>query len=62
VDDAGLHDVAFDWSWSLPLAVVEPTAVQLQELRFDGFSRAPWPDVGLSAGRAICCLYSTYQC
>lgn len=62
VDDAGSHVVHFDWSWSLPVAVVEPAVGQLHEALFRQFSLAPWPDVGRNAGRAICCLFSTYLC
>jgi hypothetical protein len=62
LDDAGLHVVQFDWTWSLPVVVSEPAIGPLHDTLDCQNSLAPWPDVGMNAGRAICCLCSTYQC
>jgi hypothetical protein len=60
--DTNAHVLAFDWSWSLPVAVIEPAVAQLLEESQLRLTTAPWPDVGLNHGRALCYLFSTMQC
>ena len=62
VDDAGAVHVDFDWAWSVPLAPVALVASQIVDIEPQPFSLAPWPDVGMNHGRALCCLYNTYLC
>ena len=62
VDDAGSQFTGIDMSWSLPLAVVAPQLGYVAAIPCCQVVVAPWPDVGMNRGRAICCLCSTYQC
>jgi hypothetical protein len=59
--DAAWTGVELDARWDLPavMPVVVATSVALP----DGVVREAWlPDIGLSAGRALCCLHSVLQC
>jgi hypothetical protein len=56
------YDLSFDWSWSLPLTMIEPVASQLLEESPPSSVASPWPDVGMNYGRALCYLFSTMQC
>jgi hypothetical protein len=50
-------------SFSLPVAVLTPTALAvLQETQSDRFGAPPWADDGSNLGRTLCCLYSTLLC
>ncbi|MGD9632001.1 MAG: hypothetical protein AB7G28_10875 [Pirellulales bacterium] len=60
--DAAPQVVALDWSWSLPVAVIELPMAQLLEESQLSSATAPWPDVGPNHGRALCYLFSTMQC
>ena len=62
MDDAGPVVVAFDWGWSVPIVPVAIAAAQVHAAEYHQLSVAPWPDVGMNHGRALCCLYNTYLC
>jgi hypothetical protein len=62
VDDVRLDVLALDTSWWLTVAFISPQAVHSNEMPFDRFCAAPWPDDGTNAGRFLCCLYSTLLC
>jgi hypothetical protein len=62
LDDAGAGLVEFDWGWSVPIVPVAVVAGQFHQFEFQQLSFAPWPDVGMNHGRALCCLYNTYLC
>jgi hypothetical protein len=59
--DAAWTGVELDARWELPamVPVVAATSVALPE----EVVREAWlPDIGLSAGRSLCCLYGVLQC
>jgi hypothetical protein len=58
----GVPMVSFDWSWCVPVAVAEPGVAQILDAKLAPVWVAYWPDVGMSTGRSICCLYNTYLC
>lgn len=62
VDDASSQFAGIDMSWSLPMAVVAPQLGYVAAIPGCQVVAAPWPDVGMNRGRAICCLFNTYLC
>jgi hypothetical protein len=62
VDDAGFNIDALDTSWWVPVAIEAPQLVDSHQAEFNRSCAAPWPDDGMNAGRALCCLYSTLLC
>ncbi|HJQ78856.1 MAG TPA: hypothetical protein VJ828_02820 [Lacipirellulaceae bacterium] len=62
VDDAGSVIAQLDTSWWSPVAIILPHSIDADSIEFDGFCAAPWPDIGMNPGRALCCLYSTLLC
>ena len=58
----GVHAVSFDWNWSLPITLGDSLVGQICEAQLHRALAAFWPDVGMSTGRSICCLYNTYLC
>lgn len=63
IDEVGVQLAGVDWSWSLPHMVVEREVRSILAAEWNHPSPvAFWPDVGMNAGRARCCLYNTYLC
>jgi hypothetical protein len=62
VDAAGSHVPDLDTSWWSPVAIISPRVARSNEMPFDLFYAAPWPDDGMNTGRSLCCLYSTLLC
>jgi hypothetical protein len=62
VDIVHSHIADVDTSWWLPVAIMSPRVVHLNEMPFDRFCAVPWPDDGVNVGRSLCCLYSTLLC
>jgi hypothetical protein len=62
VDHANANVADIDTSWWLPVAIISPRVAHTNEMPFDCFCRAPWPDDGMNVGRSLCCLYSTLLC
>src|SRR5262245_36254606 len=50
VDHASANVADLDMSWWLPVAIISPWAVNSNEMAFDRFCAAPWPDDGMNAG------------
>jgi hypothetical protein len=62
VDAAGSLVPDLDTSWWSPVAIILPRLAHSNEMPFDLFCAALWPDDGMNTGRSLCCLYSTLQC
>jgi len=62
VEDVALPDIGVDTSCTLPAPIVDSLPAPVQEARFRACGANPWPDDGTNPGRALCCLYNTYQC
>ena len=54
--------VEFDWSWSVPVTIADRSSCAKSTIALRQCSHAPWPDVGMNHGRALCCLYNTFLC
>jgi hypothetical protein len=61
-ENASFDVTPTDVSWLGVLLTVEPVTVEVQSALTSEFLTAPPPGGSMNTGRALCCLYSTYQC
>jgi hypothetical protein len=62
VDDAAVAVAELDTSWWSPVAIIRLHSLSSVSIELDRFGAAPWPDIGMNPGRALCCLYSMLLC